>query len=211
MTLERSMDLMGMNAIQKASIFAEAPCKLPMLQVEDIKADEAEVCHILVYTSETPAYGLLVRTMRTPGTGKSLAKFSTYIRGLSNAVKVMPVFKGIVFRGLNVILPEASYRPGTQVCWQSFASASKDILQALTFLNQNDSRLSGTLVIIKSRQGRELELISQFPYEQEVLFVENTFFMVDKWFKTDVEKRVALPDLAAYDVSSLAVLGLKEV
>lgn len=211
MTLDKSMDLMGMDAKQKASIFADAPTKLPILQLENIKADVDEVCHILAFTHDTPAYAMLNRTMRTPGTGKSLAKLNTFIRGLSNAAKVLPLFKGRVFRGLDVILPETSYREGEPVCWQSFSSATKDIFQTLTFLVMDGNRLSGTLAMINSRNGRQLELISQFPHEQEVLFIENTFFTVVRWLRTNADKCAALPSFAKYDISSLAVLELTEI
>ena len=114
-------------------------------------------------------------------------------------------------RGLDVILAESSYQPGKPVCWQCFSSSTKDLLQTLNFLNRIGNQLSGTLVLINSRRGRELELISQYPHELEVLFIENTFFQTMRWIKNDADKRAALPGFASYDLSNLAVLELTEM
>merc|ERR1712032_657189 len=99
---------------------------------------------------------------------------TTYIRQLGKAIDKMPAFQGDVYRGLSVQLPEGSYPVGGVVCWQSFASATKSVFETLNFLLVQGLTISGTLVIIKS----EIELLSQFPHEQEVLFTYNTFFLV---------------------------------
>eukprot|EP00930_Biecheleria_cincta_P084481 TRINITY_DN73944_c0_g1_i1.p1 TRINITY_DN73944_c0_g1~~TRINITY_DN73944_c0_g1_i1.p1 ORF type:complete len:617 (+),score=111.11 TRINITY_DN73944_c0_g1_i1:242-1852(+) len=211
MTLDKSMDLLGMSPSQKAEIFADAPIKLPILEVEDIQMDQEEVSHILTYTHETPAYTRLNHNMRSSGTEKVLAKLSTYISRFSGAARALPPFRGKVFRGLSTILNASAYPPEGEVCWQAYSSATKDIHQTLRFLVKDGHRLSGTIVIIDSQTGHQLELISQYPHEEEVLFLENTFFKVLGWHADEEQKRAALPQLAGYDIKHVAVLELKEM
>merc|ERR1712048_230160 len=118
----------------------------------------------------------------------------------------MPSFTGLVYRGLDVLLSPQSYQEGKTVCWQAFSSCTKSLLQTVTFLSVNGHQLSGTVVLIDCINGREVELMSQFPHEEEVLFTYNTFFKVLKWITTEAEKRALLPDFSGYDISNLAVL-----
>jgi len=79
------------------------------------------------------------------------------------------------------------------------------------FLSVNGAQLTGTLVVIESVNGREVELLSPFDYEEEVLFSYNTFFKVDKWIAAEADKRALLPQFSGYDISNLAVLHLQEL
>jgi hypothetical protein len=149
--------------------------------------------------------------MRTPQTGKALSKMTTFIRKTGKALDKMPSFAGVVYRGLDVILTPQSYPEGEVVCWQAFSSSTKSLMQTVIFLSVNGHQLSGTLIVINSINGREVELMSQFPHEEEVLFTYNTFFHVVKWVTTEAEKRALLPNIGGYDISNLAVLRLQEM
>jgi len=204
------IDDMGAEEKDRNAILKTATAKQKFLRMNDIRILEEDVAHVLAYTADTPLYGSLTYAMRTNGTDRLLERMSTYINNLGKALAKLLPHQGRVFRGLSVILPRTSYVAGDTVCWQAFASSTKAQLETLTFLDKAQNRLTGTLVIIESKNGREVELMSQFPKEQEVLFTYNTFFKVKGWVEDDAGKRQLLPDFSGYNLDNLGLLIMEE-
>merc|ERR1719429_60097 len=107
----------------------------------------------MVYTAETSGFKTLTHAMRTPKTGKLLAKLLDFIHGLQAASRNLPVHKGMVFRGLGTLVNPNSYRVNEVVCWQAFSSSTKSLQQTLKFLRITGVKLDGTLIIIVSKNG----------------------------------------------------------
>jgi len=170
---------------------------------------------IMAYTEENPLlYPVLNSTMRSTGAAAEakLKAFMGYIYFLNSALDPLPAFIGRLFRGINILVPDASYPLGKVITWQPFSSATKDIFQTLTFLKgAAGNTLLGTFFIIESISGKEIEELSVYPQEKEVLFKMNSFFRVEAILSTLADKAAALPELSSYNLEGLKVIRLQQV
>jgi len=107
---------------------------------------------------------------------KSLIWFSQLIK---SALRKLPVYRGWVRRGTK--LPDAildQYRPGKIVSDRAFVSTASKYAD---FEHQEDlSRFAKYphQMLIYSKRGRDVRLLSDIPMEHEVLFDSNTKFKV---------------------------------
>jgi len=159
-------------------------------------------------------YPVLNSTMRsTGGTAEAKLKaFMTYIYFLNSALDPLHAHIGKVFRGINVLVPEAAYPLGQVITWQPFSSSTKSIFVTMQFMKgAATGRPFGTLFVIESISGKEIEDLSIYPDEAEVLFKMNSFFRVEAILTAAGEKAAALPELSKYDLRDLAVIRLQQV
>merc|ERR1712012_789262 len=96
---------------------------------------------------------------------------------------------------------------------QQLSSTSKKQQVARKFLFSPDgSKLSGSFFAIDVKSaGKEIEMFSAFPDEEEVLLKYNVFFKVVKKLETEAEKKAELPHLSAYDMTDLDVYILRQL
>eukprot|EP00812_Abedinium_dasypus_P002397 NODE_1292_length_1183_cov_307.601950.p1 GENE.NODE_1292_length_1183_cov_307.601950~~NODE_1292_length_1183_cov_307.601950.p1 ORF type:complete len:357 (-),score=71.33 NODE_1292_length_1183_cov_307.601950:95-1165(-) len=175
---------------------------------------------LFAYTEESPLYSTLNHTMRTPHsasypTDTQLQRYADYIVHLQNALHCLPAHvsevQGKVYRGMKVLLPPQAYPVTKTITWQAFTSATKSVMATLTFLDvQPGRRLQGSLFIIESMTAKDVRHFSQYPSEEEVVFLPNSQFVVERILPED-EKSTQLPDLTAYGMADLDVLVLRQV
>ena len=67
------------------------------------------------------------------------------------------------------------------------------------------------MFVIESICAKKIEDFSQYPSEQEVLFLPNSQFKVVRRLQTQEEKEEELDELDAYDMESLHVYVLKQL
>ena len=117
------------------------------------------------YTEETPLYGTLNYTMRTPGAetdAKIKHKFADYIRHTMNAASGLPNFVGKVYRGIDAHLKAATYAVGRTITWQSFSSSSRSQVAARGFVQTLPGvALSGSLFVIEANCAKKIEVASR--------------------------------------------------
>ena len=170
---------------------------------------------VYAYTEEKPTnlYGKLNHACRTPGgmSEKRLAVYRDYLFYLQQAATTLHNYCGRVYRGTDSKINPATYADGRTITWQQFSSTSKQQQQARKFLSQSPpSGLSGSMFVIDVTTGKEIEALSQFPEEEEILLMPNTFFRVVSSFSDD-QKRTVLADLSGYDLASLDVYHLSQL
>jgi len=169
---------------------------------------------LFAYTEETPLYGTLNYTMRTPGADADakLRVYADYIKHAMSAAGGLPNFVGKVYRGMDAHVKKSAYAAGKVITWQPFSSSSRSQIAARGFVETLPGvKLSGSMFVIESICAKKIEDFSAIPAEQEVLFLPNAQFKVVGRLETQEEKEDALDDLDAYDMESLHVYVLKQL
>jgi hypothetical protein len=176
---------------------------------------------LYAYTEETPLYGTLNYTMRTPHTPATptdaqLKRYLDYIWHTTVALNSLPTHVsevlGNVYRGIKVLLNPDVYAPGKRITWQAFSSSTKKQMATLEFVTQlHGRRLQGSLFAIASITAKDIRHFSAVPGEEEVLFPPNSQFLVEEVVKGEAAKKRLLDQLAAYDMGELDVYVLKQV
>ena len=181
----------------------------------------AHAAALYAYTEETPLYGTLNYTMRTPHTERTptdteLKRYADYLTHTSSALGSLPThvseLHGKVYRGIKVLLNPDVYAPGKRITWQAFSSSTKKQMATLEFVNVLPGRkLSGSLFVIDSITAKDIRHFSAIPSEEEVLFPPNSQFKVEKVVESEQEKKALLKDLGAYNMTDLDVYVLKQM
>jgi hypothetical protein len=181
----------------------------------------AHAAALYAYTEETPLYGTLNYTMRTPHTSSTptdteLKRYADYLTHTRNALGSLPThvsgLQGKVYRGIKVLLNPDVYAPGRRITWQAFSSSTKKQTATLEFVNVLPGRkLSGSLFVIDSITAKDIRHFSAIPSEEEVLFPPNSQFKVEKVVTSEQEKKALLDQLGAYNMTDLDVYVLKQM
>ena len=181
----------------------------------------AHAAALYAYTEETPLYGTLNYTMRTPHTDSTptdteLKSYADYLTHTSSALGSLPThvseLHGKVYRGIKVLLNPDVYAPGKRITWQAFSSSTKKQMATLEFVNVLPGRkLSGSLFVIDSITAKDIRHFSAIPSEEEVLFPPNSQFKVEKVVESEQEKKALLDQLGAYNMTDLDVYVLKQM
>ena len=180
----------------------------------------AHAAALYAYTEETPLYGTLNYTMRTPHTERTptdteLKRYADYLTHTSSALGSLPThvseLHGKVYRGIKVLLNPDVYAPGKRITWQAFSSSTKKQTATLEFVNTSGRRLSGSIFVIDSITAKDIRHYSAIPSEEEVLFPPNSQFKVERVVTTEQEKKTLLNQLGAYDMTDLDVYVLKQM
>lgn len=106
---------------------------------------------------------------------------SLFIKGFRN----LPAHEGEVYRG--TVLNIEDYKMDQTICWKGFTSTSLDQKMALEFLKGRNiepgSAEKKVFFTIKGKSGRNIENISFFPLEREIVFRGYTSFKVTSILK----------------------------
>ena len=181
----------------------------------------AQAAALFAYTEETPLYGTLNYTMRTPHTASTptdteLKRYCDYIVHTERALSSLPTHvserQGHVYRGIKPLLSPDIYAAGKRITWQAFSSSTKKQMATLDFLNLLPGRkLQGSLFVIDSITAKDIRHFSAIPDEEEVLFPPNSQFKVERVVSDGSEKRALLSQLGAYDMTDLHVYVLQQL
>jgi len=122
-----------------------------------------------------------------------------FVYHLLRALRSFQVTIGTVYRGITVdVFGDTKFVEGNNVIWVTFTSCSKNIRTAQDFAGNN-----GTLFTINHQTGKDIELCSLIPGEQEILFLPNTVFNVVSVKKTSSVTEVALKEISGDDLLPL--------
>lgn len=179
--------------IQKAHIFEDEEDESTQIVLNYFRAAIAEkdpMYLLRAYTTESPFYKQLNREMAT-GNDKEVykklcGKWTGYYTGLiaKNRAFDHLRFAGQTYRGMEITPSDyQQYRIGTALSNKSFQSTSKSWKIAKGFASPSEPK-QGTMPVIliftitDRKSALSIEEISDFQYEEEVLIVPGTFFMV---------------------------------
>jgi hypothetical protein len=111
-----------------------------------------------------------------------LDKFDiAYINNLDKSLEDLPNYVGKVFRG---IADDGTYSEilkssiGDEITWNTYTSSSRSKMIANNF--SIESKKKKIIFEINSKTGKDIQQLSNFQSEEEVLFVKDTKFRVDK-------------------------------
>ena len=176
------------------------------LQVVNIKVAPAKVAAVFAYTQERPKlYADLNKACRTSGGHWEalLEQYRDYLYHLNRAINSFPNFVGTAYRGSMDLGCADAYQVGMDITWQQFTSSSKQLRVAVRFLKKQGKGLGGALFVLEINAGKEVELCSNFPDEEEVLLGLNSHFRVAAKAETKEEKHAMVPFLKDYNISNL--------
>ncbi|CAE7256372.1 HERC2 [Symbiodinium natans] len=198
------------SVMQRASAIAEELREMGMgyMSMEHSAA-------VLAYTQEEDPclYMKLNASMRSqdPQDERRLKVYLDYIYHLTEALALLPAYAGAAYRGTSIFFKSGLYEVGKKITWQAFTSTTRDQLAAISFLQCESRKLSGTLFVLEVKSGRRVEAISEFVEEKEVLVSYNSFWEVTKIVTSPAEKAELCDDLSAYNLSDLDVYCLKQL
>ena len=137
-----------------------------------------ELASIMLYTMEwepVAFYSLLNSTLRTEDR-KKLIPFFSYLKLFLTALRKLPSYQGIVWRGIKGDL-HASYPKGQRGVWWAFSTTTTnaEVLENETFLGKVGNR---TLFSIECKNGKQINEYSNFPGEEEVLLLPGFHYEV---------------------------------
>lgn len=98
-----------------------------------------------------------------------------YIWYLLEALKKMPSYKKMTYRGMKDIEKIYSFKENTKLEWKGFSSSTKDIESAKGFAGK-----AGVVFRIITLSGSFIEALSEFADEKEVLLPPNIRLTVVK-------------------------------
>jgi hypothetical protein len=130
-----------------------------------------QIIAVIGYTGSD--YRMLNKALRSKDPDE-MARLGPYIRSADQGLAALPNFEGKVYRGAD--LPASvidKYEPGKVVTEDAFTSTSYDA----------GSKFSGNVVFeIVSRTGKQVEFLSEFSHEKEILLRPGTRLLVTDKF-----------------------------
>lgn len=103
-----------------------------------------------------------------------MVSWRVYLYYLINALRKLPDYKGVVFRGSNNPNTAKPYIKAHEICWSAFSSTSSMRTVAKQFAGGK-----GVIFRIEVVKGKDISAFSAIPTEAEVLLPPNaTLFVV---------------------------------
>jgi hypothetical protein len=137
--------------------------------VRDMTDDQ--IIGVIGYTGSD--YRMLNKALRSKDPGE-LQRLGPYIRAADQGLAALPNYEGLVYRGAD-LPPDiiAKYEPGKVVTEDAFTSTSYD----------SGQKFSGNVVFeILSHTGKQVEFLSQFSHEKEILLRPGTRLLIKDKF-----------------------------
>ena len=123
---------------------------------------EACLVAIVLWTSNV-LYSELNQTLRE---NKDLSCWNVYLKHLINGLKLMPYYRGKVYRGFKVQKDVDVYKKGEIVNWKTVNALSKKKEVARGFSSSN-----GMMFEVAVFSSRDISSLSQYQFEEEVLIL----------------------------------------
>eukprot|EP00727_Mastigamoeba_balamuthi_P009639 m51a1_g5298 putative protein serine threonine (4111) ;mRNA; f:230586-243269 len=128
---------------------------------------------VLLYTAEIRPHeeSIFYRLNRALRERRSAddATWTPFAVDLVLALRGIPAFRGVVYRGIDVGVDPEAYAVGRTVCWNGFTSTSSDRID----------QENGTLFEIETTRGRDIESLNMFNESEVLLEASSEFKVVD--------------------------------
>jgi hypothetical protein len=212
--LDQSLIVMGLTKKEVEDVLLHGAQHQQMAKQIDILVSPGAAAAVYAYTMETPnIYAKLNAACRSTGRRAKLQLgiYRDYLYHIFKASNTMPNFVGRSYRGIDVRLSPKKCPVGEVITWQQMSSTTKKMTATLQFLGRSiNGGLEGTLFVVDVNAGKEIDLFSAFPNEDEVLLELNSHFLVAGKIEGKQNKCEVLEDLAAYNMEQLEVYLLKQ-
>ncbi|CAF0848779.1 unnamed protein product [Adineta steineri] len=132
-----------------------------------------ESAAIYIYTMELSGgsciYRVLNQTLRLEDRSKVRPWFG-YLKLLASATSKLPIFKGIVYRGLDKDVT-MNFKKGQKITWWGISSCSTSVDVISSFISKSSS---STLFRIDCLNGKSVASYTCYPHENEVILMPGT-------------------------------------
>jgi hypothetical protein len=108
--------------------------------------------------------------------------WETYIYTLYSSLVHLPNYSGEVYRAINTKFNPNTYPLKGQISWKSFSTTSTDWKYTTPLITDK----KGIIFIIQSKTGKNISIYSKYPMHNEVVFLPNTKFIVENYYKANV-------------------------
>jgi ankyrin repeat protein/uncharacterized protein YegL len=108
--------------------------------------------------------------------------WEAYIYTLYSALTKLPNYEGEVYRAVETSFSPEKYPLKGQILWKSYGSTSTDWKHSSPFTADK----KGIIFIIHSKTGKHLSKYSKHPADNEVVFLPNTRFLVENYYKANL-------------------------
>lgn len=115
-----------------------------------------------------------------------LSLCQSYMECLNEALALLPAYTSEVYRGISNLQNRRMFLPGSEIIWPVYVSGAS--LWRVALENTPDfttKKRQGTIMIMKSINGKYIGSYSQSPQDTEVIFMPGTKFRVTAWYVGD--------------------------
>ena len=166
-------------------------------------SNEQTLNHTIIrqYTSDGGPYSAANRVLRLGHNGEDVGQnpLVPWILQLNCAIRILPEFLGTTYRGAQMSNAElACYTEGKIFIWSSFTSTSKSLKYCADGNVIFEMKPGSAFILHDKRAGREIDAISEFPTEEEVLLPMCCGFRVLQITTTGRKTRIRVEILDHY-------------
>jgi len=101
---------------------------------------------------------------------------------LHQAVSVLPIYQGEVYRAIEADFNMEDYAIGNQMIWECFSTCSQEWKTSAELI----AKRRGIIFIVKSQTGHLVKTYSKSPVDCEVMFLPSTKFKITNHYVGNV-------------------------
>jgi hypothetical protein len=156
--------------------------KIHLIKMIASGEDNLNVIHILalyLYSSNTTIF---------ENVNLSIANFkennlwNPFVYTLYQAVNLLPVYEGEVYRGVNMLFDLDVLALGKVIKWNTFAICSRDYASTGELINLK----KGIIFVINSKTGKDISKYSKNPVDAEIIFSPGTSMKITNYYSASI-------------------------
>jgi ankyrin repeat protein len=174
-----------LDKYKNTMIYNEAKIKLiELVSTLECKLTPVQILSLYLWTCSEDIYKTVYNILSNQI--KSNQIFESYIYTFYSSLKTLQPYTEEVYRALeysdSISFSKESYPIGGIIKWNSFSSTSSD----WKFIAPYTTEKKGIIFIIHSKSGRLIKHFSKNPNDNEVVFLPNTSFRIDYYYKANL-------------------------
>ena len=179
MSQEIEHSLVGfLDKFKNTTMYFETKIKLiQLLSTTDISLKPVHIVALYLWTYSPDVYKNVYDILSNKNSANQI--WNSYIYTFYSALTKLPNYEGEVYRAVETSFSQDKYPLKGQILWKSFSSTSSDWKHAASFTTDK----KGIIFIIHSKTGKHISKYSKFPTDNEVIFLPNTKFIVENYYK----------------------------
>jgi hypothetical protein len=189
-TLEEPVSLLGfLSKLGKSKEFTSVDFMLWDAKINAVKriaaglAGPLSAIHIIalyLYTGYQDVFRKANAVLHSQPSPTSL--WPPFVQCLYQALSLLPGWHGEAYRAVSTTFSAALYGKGNRVTWNSFSICTQEWRKVTHQLDQR----SGVVFLIHSRSAREVHPYSRYAADRELIFLPETTYVVENYYKPDV-------------------------
>ncbi len=156
--------------------------KIHLIKMIAAGEDNLNVIHILalyLYSSNTTIFENVNMSMAN---FKENNLWNPFVFTLYQAVNLLPVYEGEVYRGVNMLFDINVLALGKVIKWDTFAICSRDYAGTTELINLK----KGIIFVINSKSGKDISKYSKNPVDAEIIFCPGTSMKITNYYSASM-------------------------